>query len=70
MVDASSAQRLGFREFVMRDVDGRVQKVRVDVSYVAGLLDHLDTTPAATEAPSLPAAGATPDSLVDRRPEG
>ena len=36
----------GFREFVMRDVDGRVQKVRVDVSYVDGLLDHLDTTPA------------------------
>jgi AAA-like domain len=69
MVDASSAQRLGFREFVMRDVDGRVQKVRVDVSYVAGLLDHLDTTPAAAEAPSLPAAGATPDDLTDSRPE-
>jgi hypothetical protein len=69
MVDASSAQRLGFREFVMRDVDGRVQKVRVDVSYVAGLLDHLDTTPAAAEAPSLPAAGATPDPLTDDRPE-
>ncbi|MFC7550310.1 ATP-binding protein [Plantactinospora sp. GCM10030261] len=47
-VDSSSADRLGFREFVMRDVDGRVQKVRVDVSYVPGLLDHLDTTPAAT----------------------
>jgi hypothetical protein len=45
-VDASSAARLGFREFVMRDVDGRVQKIRVDVSYVEGLLDHLDTTPA------------------------
>jgi hypothetical protein len=69
MVDTSSAQRLGFREFVMRDVDGRVQKVRVDVSYVAGLLDHLDTTPASAEAPSLPAAGATPDPLTDDRPE-
>jgi hypothetical protein len=46
-VDASSAERLGFREFVMRDVDGRVQKVRVDVSYVEGLLNYLDTTPAA-----------------------
>jgi hypothetical protein len=44
--DTASAARLGFREFVMRDVDGRVQKVRVDVSWVAGLLDHLDTTPA------------------------
>ncbi|MEU8237307.1 ATP-binding protein [Actinoplanes missouriensis] len=44
-VDSSSQHRLGFREFVMRDVDGRVQKVRVDVSYVDGLLEHLDTTP-------------------------
>ncbi|MFG1605827.1 ATP-binding protein [Actinoplanes sp. NPDC049265] len=50
-VDTSSATRLGFREFVMRDVDGRVQKVRVDVSYVDGLLDHLDTTPAAQAPP-------------------
>jgi hypothetical protein len=49
-VDTSSAARLGFREFVMRDVDGRVQKIRVDVSYVEGLLDHLDTTPAAVTA--------------------
>jgi len=45
-VDTSSSARLGFREFVMRDVDGRVQKVRVDVSYVPGLLTYLDTTPA------------------------
>ena len=28
----------------MRDVDGRVQKFRADLSYVPGLLDHLDTT--------------------------
>nr|MDT0662652.1 ATP-binding protein [Micromonospora sp. DSM 115978] len=49
-VDASSAARLGFREFVMRDVDGRVQKVRVDVSYVQGLLEHLDTTPTTAAA--------------------
>ncbi len=54
-VDTSSSSRLGFREFVMRDVDGRVQKVRVDVSYVDGLLEHLDTTPtAAKAAPSVP----------------
>jgi len=45
-VDTSSSTRLGFREFVMRDVDGRVQKVRVDVSYVPDLLTYLDTTPA------------------------
>ncbi|MBU2663280.1 ATP-binding protein [Actinoplanes bogorensis] len=54
-VDTSSQSRLGFREFVMRDVDGRVQKVRVDVSYVEGLLEHLDTTPtAAKAAPAIP----------------
>ncbi|MEH1099264.1 ATP-binding protein [Micromonospora sp. CPCC 205561] len=57
--DATSAARLGFREFVMRDVDGRVQKVRVDVSYVDGLLNHLDTTPAAIAA----AAGVLPAIL-------
>jgi hypothetical protein len=59
-VDASSSNRLGFREFVMRDVDGRVQKVRVDVSYVDGLLEYLDTTPAAA-----PAAPAVPSALSD-----
>ncbi|SCL62355.1 AAA-like domain-containing protein [Micromonospora citrea] len=59
--DATSAARLGFREFVMRDVDGRVQKVRVDVSYVDGLLEHLDTTPAAIAA----AAGVLPALLPD-----
>jgi AAA domain-containing protein len=52
-IDTSSSNRLGFREFVMRDVDGRVQKVRVDVSYVEGLLEHLDTTPAAA-TPTIP----------------
>ncbi|MEU3454134.1 ATP-binding protein [Micromonospora sp. NPDC006766] len=59
--DSGSAARLGFREFVMRDVDGRVQKVRVDVSYVDGLLEHLDTTPAAVAQ----AAGALPTVLAD-----
>jgi hypothetical protein len=43
--DANSAGRLGYREFVLRDVDSRVQRVRVDVSYVDGLLATLDTTP-------------------------
>src|SRR5690349_8136780 len=44
-VDAASSSRLGFREFVMRDVDGRVQKLRIDVSWVPSLLSYLDTTP-------------------------
>ncbi len=63
-VDTSSSARLGFREFVMRDVDGRVQKIRVDVSYVPQLLTYLDTTPTGT-APEDPAAqprdGLDPD---------
>ncbi len=46
-VDSASQERLGWREFVMRDVDGRVQKIRVDVSWVPGLLSYLDTTPSA-----------------------
>jgi hypothetical protein len=60
--DTSSSNRLGFREFVMRDVDGRVQKVRVDVSYVDGLLQHLDTTPAMAKA----APTAIPMSPADQ----
>ncbi|MGN9801829.1 ATP-binding protein [Micromonospora sp. L32] len=60
-VDATSADRLGFREFVMRDVDGRVQKVRVDVSYVEGLLAHLDTTPGGVAQ----VAGQLPTVLAD-----
>jgi hypothetical protein len=32
----------------MRDVEGRVQKIRADVSYVHGLIDALNTTPGGT----------------------
>jgi hypothetical protein len=52
LADTASSARLGFREFVMRDVDGRVQKIRIDVSWVPGLLDHLDTTPAGNAPPT------------------
>jgi hypothetical protein len=34
----------GFREFVMRDVDGRVDKIRVDLTHNPALLEALDTT--------------------------
>ncbi len=51
-VEPTSATRLGFREFVIRDVDGRVQKVRIDVSWVPGLLAHLDTTPTGVVEPA------------------
>ncbi|MEV8513407.1 ATP-binding protein [Dactylosporangium sp. NPDC051484] len=59
-VDTSSSSRLGFREFVMRDVDGRVQKIRVDVSYVPDLLRYLDTTPG-----GVPTAGTVGGEVVD-----
>ncbi len=36
----------GFREFVMRDVDGQVDKIRVDLAANPGLLDALNTTAA------------------------
>jgi hypothetical protein len=38
------AGRSAYREFVMRDVDGRVDKLRVDLSHNPGLLAALDTT--------------------------
>ncbi|WP_425556674.1 ATP-binding protein [Dactylosporangium darangshiense] len=66
-VDTSSSSRLGFREFVMRDVDGRVQKVRVDVSYVQDLLRYLDTTPG-SQTPSTTVGGEVVD-IRDDDPE-
>ncbi|MET7398449.1 ATP-binding protein [Dactylosporangium sp. NPDC005572] len=59
-VDTASSARLGFREFVMRDVDGRVQKIRVDVSYVQDLLRYLDTTPG-----GVPSGGTVGGEVVD-----
>lgn len=44
----SSTAKLGYREFVMRDVDGRTQKVCIDLSHIAGLLAALNTTPGGT----------------------
>jgi hypothetical protein len=38
--------RSGFREFVMRDVDGNVDKIRVDLTADTALLEALNTTPA------------------------
>lgn len=43
--DHESTDRLGYRDFLMRDVDDRVQQVRIDFSYLPGLLQALDTTP-------------------------
>ena len=44
---SESVDRLGYREFLMRDVDGRVQKIRIDLSWAQDLLACLDTTPTA-----------------------
>ncbi|WP_425304428.1 ATP-binding protein [Stackebrandtia albiflava] len=52
--DTTEDSRLPYREFIMRDVDGRVQRVRADISYVPGLLDHLDTTPGGRQAAARP----------------
>nr|WP_157034897.1 ATP-binding protein [Actinocatenispora sera] len=57
--DTASDRRLPYREFVMRDVDARVQRMRVDLAYVPELLTYLDTTPtqaAPVERTSVPAA--------------
>ena len=42
LLRAGAQRRL--REFVMRDVDGNVDKVRVDLSANPGLLEALNTT--------------------------
>jgi hypothetical protein len=56
-----SSQRgaAGFREFVMRDVDGHVDKIRVDLTANPGLLEALNTT-----AGSAPAGDATESEAV------
>jgi hypothetical protein len=45
LTSTDTNDRLGYREFVMRDVDERVQKIRVDLTHLPGLLEALDTTP-------------------------
>ncbi|NUR09520.1 MAG: hypothetical protein HOQ45_21255 [Nocardioidaceae bacterium] len=42
----------GFREFVMRDVDGHVDKIRVDLTANPGLLGVLNTTASPTDEPA------------------
>jgi hypothetical protein len=45
---SSTAQRSGLREFVMRDVDGNVDRMRVDLDHLPQVLAALDTTAAPT----------------------
>lgn len=44
----SSNPQAPFREFLHRDIRGRVGKVRVDLTHIPGLLDVLNTTPGGT----------------------
>jgi hypothetical protein len=71
-VDSASHERLGFREFVMRDVDGRVQKLRVDVAWVPNLLSYLDTTPTGEVTPPVDSAppSSSPPSAPRSAPPG
>jgi hypothetical protein len=45
--------RAAYREFVMRDVDGRVDKVRIDLTHNPQLVEALDTTAKSAE-PEFP----------------
>ncbi|WP_432705321.1 ATP-binding protein [Actinorhabdospora filicis] len=65
-VDASSAERLPYREFIMRDVDGRVQRIRADISYAARLLEFLNTTPGAPAPVAGPVVRMRAESLSER----
>jgi len=57
---SATTTRSGFREFVMRDVDGNVDRMRVDLDHLPQLLAVLDTT-ATPHAPSGRHAAAGPD---------
>lgn len=54
----------GFREFVMRDVDGNVDKVRVDLTANPGLLAALNTTAGRDHLESRCAADPTAEEQV------
>ncbi|HZE40906.1 MAG TPA: ATP-binding protein, partial [Stackebrandtia sp.] len=66
-IDSTGTAKLPYREFIMRDVDGRVQRMRADISYVPGLLEHLDTTPGGREAAERPANAPTEMGTASQR---
>jgi hypothetical protein len=41
--------RTGFREFVFRDVDRNVERVRIDLDHLPGFVEALNTTPGTVE---------------------
>jgi hypothetical protein len=48
---SSTGVRSGLREFVMRDVDGNVDRMRIDLDHLPQVLAALDTTAAPATAP-------------------
>lgn len=54
---SASGQRSGLREFVMRDVDGNVDRMRVDLDHLPQVLAALDTTAAPVPSVSVAANG-------------
>lgn len=48
---SATGARSGLREFVMRDVDGNVDRVRIDLDHLPHLLAALDTTAAPAKVP-------------------
>jgi hypothetical protein len=61
-----TAERQASREFVLRDVDGRVDKMRVDLAHNPALLAALDTT----AKPAAPAYGPAPEEEILAVPLG
>jgi hypothetical protein len=48
VTDPTSVARQRYREFLMRDVDGRIQKVQINFDHLPDLMRVLDTTPGGT----------------------
>jgi AAA-like domain len=64
---STTGVRSGLREFVMRDVDGNVDRMRVDLDHLPQVLAALDTTAAQAGRPSV---RVREDHFAeDRRPE-
>jgi AAA domain-containing protein len=61
-----TAGRSGVREFVMRDVDGNVDKMRVDLDHLPRLLEALDTTARPAERERIEVAEVAP--LINGKP--
>jgi hypothetical protein len=62
---SATHSRSGLREFVMRDVDGNVDRMRVDLDHLPEVLAALDTTAAPQTTPARLTATGTPGDDSD-----